>query len=86
MPKIDIPAFEKDLGNKKYKEGLITEASKHYSKVFFYSKEFLCDLKKKALLGMQFLIKDNIIEDENLMLKMIKEIEADIILIFIKHF
>lgn len=47
MPKIDIPAFEKDLGNKKYKEGLITEASKHYSKVFFYSKEFLCDLKKR---------------------------------------
>ena len=39
MPRMDIPAFEKEKGNEKYKAGLISEASKHYSKVFKNKKK-----------------------------------------------
>lgn len=39
MKKTEIPAFEKEKGNEKYKLGMVQEAAKHYSKAF---SNFLC--------------------------------------------
>lgn len=36
MLRTEIPAFEKEKGNEKYNAGMISEASKHYSKVIIY--------------------------------------------------